>query len=86
MNFLFVDNGFVVLPLIVALIGSIRMGSAFYQEEYKKSRSELKMIKMNEKEEKRILISKLDPVVVETLREIVMSDMKKEFEEMRNSD
>ena len=41
---------------------------------------------MNEKEEKRSLISKMDPVVVETLREIVMADMKKELEEMRNSD
>merc|ERR1740130_1065251 len=62
------------------------MGGAFYQEEYSKSKKSLKEIKYNEKEEKRSLISKMDPVIVETLREIVMADMKKELEEMRNSD
>jgi len=28
----------------------------------------------------------MDPIVVETLREIVRNDMKSELEEMRNSD
>lgn len=86
MNYLFVENGFFVLPAIVFLVGVIRMGGAYYMELYTKSKKSLREIKMNEKEEKRSLISKMDPVVVETLREIVMADMKKEFEEMRNSD
>lgn len=86
MNYLFVDNGFIFLPFGVILVGSTRMGSAYYLDQYTRSRKVLKEIKSNEKEEKRSLINKLDPVVVETLREIVMSDMKKEMEEMRNSD
>lgn len=44
------------------------------------------MMKANEKMEKRMLISKFDPVVIETLREIIISDMKKQLEEMKFSD
>lgn len=46
----------------------------------------LKELKVNEKEEKRTLISQMDPVIVETLREIVTADMRQELQEMRNSD
>ena len=32
------------------------------------------------------LLSQMDPLVVEAVREIVKKDMKKDFEEMKNSD
>ena len=32
LNFLFVDNGFVLLPSLLLVIGSIRTGSAYYLE------------------------------------------------------
>lgn len=32
------------------------------------------------------LLTQMDPLVVETLREIVRKDMKSEIEDMRNSD
>ena len=71
-NSLFVDNGFVTLPLILFLVGLIRMSSSYYSDSVSRSQQYLRDLKSNEKEEKRYLISKIDPVVVETLREIVM--------------
>lgn len=32
------------------------------------------------------LLSQMDPLVVEAVREIVKKDMKKDYEELRNSD
>ena len=38
------------------------------------------------KDAKRMLISQMDPVVVETLKEIVKKDLQSEIEKMRSSD
>lgn len=38
------------------------------------------------KDTKRLLISHMDPIMVQTVKEIIKKDMRKEIEEMRSSD
>jgi hypothetical protein len=86
MNFLLVDRGALTIPLAVTAVIVLRITISYYEQTYHTSKKQLKEMKMNEKEEKRSLLSQMDPVVVEALREIVMGDMKQELQELRNSD
>ena len=44
------------------------------------------MLRDKLKDAKRMLLSNMDPFIVETLKEIVKKDLKKEIQEMRQSD
>lgn len=56
------------------------------QAQHENQEKQLKELKQLQKDMKLKLLSQMDPLVVEAVREIVKKDMKKDFEEMRNSD
>jgi hypothetical protein len=66
----------VTIPLLVGSILILRWIIDFYEQKYHSSKKRLKELKNNETDQKRSLISQMDPVIVETLREIVSADMK----------
>ena len=76
MSYILTDHGTFFIPMFVTSIMVMRLIVGYYEQKYSKSKKALKELKSNEKEEKRSLISQMDPVIVETLREIVTSDMK----------
>ena len=75
-KYIVLDRGLITVPIFVGAILILRWIFDFYEQKYHSSKKRLKELKNNETDWKRSLISKMDPVIVETLREIVSSDMK----------
>ena len=78
-KYVVLDRGMITIPLLVGSILILRWIIDFYEQKYHNSKKRLKELKNNETDQKRSLISQMDPVIVETLREIVSADMKQEF-------
>ena len=80
------DNAHLSIPLVsLSIIAFIHTGSYFEKRE-QKCASRATDLKRREKDIKMQLLTQLDPLVVETLREIVRNDMKLEIEDTRNHD
>lgn len=80
------DNAALTIPLFSLSIIAFNYAVWYLEQEHAKSELRTKKLKQQQKDIKLQLLSKMDPIVVETLRSIVRKDMRNEIEEMRNSD
>lgn len=85
-SYLFVDRGYISLPVISGVLVIFNLMVAYLESQHESEEKKLVSLKRINKDIKLQLLGQMDPLVVETLREIVRSDMKTELEEMRNSD
>jgi len=58
----------------------------YLEKRSRKSETQVRKLKEKLKDAKRLLISEMDPVLVEALKEIIKADMKNDIERLRNSD
>lgn len=80
------DNAAITVPLFAASIIFFNYTVWYLEQEHARSELRTRKLKQQQKDIKLQLLSKMDPIVVETLRSIVRKDMRSEIEEMRNSD
>lgn len=80
-HYIFKENFWVSTPSLVLFILLIRYLKYNYENEDIELEKEIANIKRNQKDMRMELISQMDPIVIETLRDIVRQDMKSEIEE-----
>jgi len=80
------DNAHLAIPLFALSIIMFNYSVWYLDKAHARSDLKTKKLKQIQKDVKMQLLTQMDPIVVETLREIVRKDMKSELEDMKNSD
>lgn len=86
MAYVFVDNPHISVPFFALSIVAFHLLSAYLDKKEKDQEVRHRKLKDQLKDTKRLLISHMDPIMVQTVKEIIRKDMRKEIEEMRSSD
>jgi len=84
-TYLFVEIPHISLSLSSVIIIILSWGTSYLDRLTDDMRTRSIKIKEKLKDTKRLLLHHMDPLVVETLKEIVRNDMKDEMFRMRNS-
>lgn len=86
MSYTFTDIPHLSIPFFTILIMGFNLAGMWLVK--KEKDQEKRHIKLKEqlKDTKRLLLSHMDPVMVQTIKEIIKKDMRKEIDAMRNSD
>jgi polyhydroxyalkanoate synthesis regulator protein len=74
------------IPFFSASIIIFHMLSLYFEKQEQTHMKKQKKLKDQLKSAKRMLVSNMDPLMVEVVKEIVREDMKQEIAQMRNSD
>lgn len=85
-SYVLVMHGQVTIPALALVIIVLTTGGWWLETEHKKQEEKMQKLKQMQKDIKFKLLSQMDPLVVEAIKEIVRKDMKSEFEQLRNSD
>jgi hypothetical protein len=86
LNFLLVEH---IVSTIVTLglsIVSFTLAGWYLEKRSRSNEHLVKKLKEKMKDAKRMLVSQMDPTLVEAVKEIVKADMKDDLERLRNSD
>lgn len=86
MTYLFVDMPQYSIPFFSVSIIAFNAAGYYLDRKANKLDKMHKSLKEKLKDAKRMLLSNMDPILVESLKSIVRADMKNELETMRNSD
>ncbi len=86
LTYLFVDNPQMTIPFFSFNIIFFSLVGMWLEKRSKEQVQKTKKLKEKLKDTKRMLISHMDPVLVEAVKEIVKNDMRQEIDQMRNSD
>ncbi|CDW86271.1 UNKNOWN [Stylonychia lemnae] len=74
------------IPFFTLSIISFHLVSLYLDKKEKDQEKRHKKLKDQLKDTKRLLISHMDPIMIQTVKEIVRKDMRREIEQMKNSD
>jgi len=76
----------ITISLVAISILAFSFSGNILEGRSRKSELQVKNLKDKLKDAKRMLVSQMDPLLVEAVKEIVKADMKSEIEQMRDSD
>lgn len=85
-DFLFVDQAWTTIPSLIIFVLIINTMNWYYDYRFAKYDKKMDDIKNDNSDIKTKLLSQMDPLLVQALRDIIRQDMKSEMEELRNSD
>lgn len=79
LHFAFVENGFYSICGISGIIIIFNYLNWYYDEQYNMWQRKLKNLKAEMQDDKMKILTQMDPLIVETLRQIVKKDMREEL-------
>jgi hypothetical protein len=84
-QYLFISVPHIFLPFISVMVIVLILGGSYFDRLTEETKAKTQQLKVKLKDTKRLLLHHMDPLVVDTLKEIVRNDMKDEVYRMRNS-
>lgn len=85
-RFILVTNGIRCLLTVIVIFIVFSLTNWYLEDKHNTAKEKVIELRKSQKDVKLQLLSQMDPIVVETLREIVRSDMRAELDYMKNSD
>jgi hypothetical protein len=85
-HYMFTELPHISIPFFTITVLFFYFFGAWVSKKEKDQEKKHRKLKDKLKDTKRLLISHMDPLMVQTVKEIVRKDMRKEIEEMRQSD
>lgn len=86
LNFMFSEIPHVSIPAFTLAFLGFHFAGLYLDRQEKDQEKRHRKLKDQMKDTKRLLISHMDPFMVQTVKEIIKKDIRKEIEAMRNSD
>jgi len=86
MAWLLYDQPHISISLLALTVIGFSLANYLLEKRTHKSEMQAKHLKEKLKDAKRLLISQMDPTLVEAVKEIIKADMQEEIERMRDSD
>ena len=85
LSYMLSDHPIISISFFGLSIIVFSMANWYLDKKGKRSEALVKKLKEQMKDAKRLLISQMDPIMIETVKEIVKADMREEIERLRNS-
>lgn len=85
LSYLLSDHPILSILFFGCSIIGFSMSNWYLDKRARRNEALVKKLKEQMKDAKRMLISQMDPVMIETVKEIVKADMREEIERLRNS-
>lgn len=86
LSYVMADHPIFTISLVSLLVIGFSLASWYLEKKTHKTETLVKKLKEKMRDAKRLLISQMDPIMVEAVKDIVRADMKEELERLRNSD